>query len=309
MDNKVETEVKPKVNSNKNILIIVGVSVVIILLVVVAGLIILSNSDSGNNETSLLPENTCPDQLNNTGGKPSAIYKGKTVEMSKEVYDWVVANCEDEFNAGIPEPVITNLGVTFGEYDEQTGRAGSFIFDKVALKTNIPSNKIFFEFGAKLTTTDGTKTFPELIYNQVDADTDVTALADGTVFKISKQNESNDFSLEIRYNDNWMFIYDHVTSLNVAEGEKIKAGEAIGKVSLNRDETTGFTEIQIKEGSGRSTTTNHCPLKFLRDDLKLSFEEKITRLMSDWEAFFGDRNIYDQSTQRFPGCVLDSIKD
>jgi hypothetical protein len=274
-----------------------------------------TKKDSNNSKDSnLLSVNTCPDELTNVSGRPTAVLNGKNLDMSKEVYDWVLANCSfntDGTKKSSEKPVISNLGVNFGKYDPATGKAGDFVFSKESINMNSGGeDKIFFEFGSKIQVSGEVyKTFPEIVYNQLDIKTPVTAIGDGTVFKISTQPESNDFSLEIRFNDDWMFIYDHVIDLKFKEGDKVKSGEVLGTVSTNKDLKTGYLEIQIKQASGNTESTSYCPLQLLSTSQKATYSSKITQLMKDWEAFMNNKNLYAESAQVEPGCLLSTITE
>lgn len=86
----------------------------------------------------------------------------------------------------------------------------------------------------------------------------------------------------------------------------MKAGEIIGKVALNRDGITGFTEIQVKEVIGNKSTS-YCPLNFMSANLKAEYSAKLTKLMSDWESFMGNTSIYSEQTQTTAGCMVSSL--
>lgn len=250
-----------------------------------------------------LPANTCPSELNQVDGRPVAVYQERIYQMTKEVYDWVQENCD--FNTHLGKPVLLNLGIEgFASYDVMTGRAGPFIFDKQAAQQNWGKDRVFFEFGYEI----NGKVLPEITYAQVDADTNVVSMTDGTIFKINSQSESEDFSMEIRFNDKWMIIYDHVRNLEVREGDTVVPGQTLGKVSLNNDGQTGYTEIMVKEGDGRTTSTDHCPLLFLELSLRLTYDRYFTQLMRDWETYLGDTTVHDDSAQVAPGCLVESLR-
>jgi hypothetical protein len=316
------TAVEPSKISQKTLILIV--SAVLIIIIAIASFIIFfspkNNSNNQNNELTL-PANTCPSELKEIGGKMKAIYQGREVNMSKETYDWVLANCNQQnaqntitpTSVNNARPVLTNLGVKFGTYNSQTKKAGDFVFDKSAIRLNSgDSNKIFFEYGALLNTSQGSKVFPEIIYNQLDLNTEIAAIAEGKVIRIEYQDNgiSQDYSLEILFNNsNWVTIYDHILDVRVKEGDQITAGDILGKVAKNRDGKTGFTEIQVKYANPDGSSTSYCPLDLLTDTAKSKYSAEIAQLMKDWESFYGDTNLYNESAQIVPGCLKSSFTE
>jgi len=285
---------------NKNWLI-TGFAVLMVL--IVGGVIIAIATGKPTNSATMLPANTCPDSIDLNSGRPTAIYLGRPTEMSAETYAWVQANCKEEY----ADPVITNLGVKFADYDINTGRAGDFIFDRSILNTNLNgNNKIFFEFGSTLTQPDGSKKiFPEIIYNQLDTDTDVTALAAGKVVEVTFQPTSNDYAVGVLVNGNWAVVHDHVREVTVQVNNNVTAGQILGKVAINRDGQTGYTEIQVKDQKGAS----YCPLKYLPTDLQTVYSGYISKLISDWEMYMADTGIYNETAMTLPGCLAETYTE
>jgi hypothetical protein len=275
---------------------------------------VLLNSNSDSSAANLLPANTCPQEVTLKNGRPIAVYQNREVDMSQDVYEWVQDNCQlQSGNTGTsadytnePTPELQNLAVTFGTYDPATGYAGDFVLNKQSITMNWNSNKIMFEFGALLPSNIQS---PELGYMQLKADANILAVADGTVFRIEAQEASGDYAISIRYSENWMLEYDHITNLKVTEGQTVKAGDVIGNPGPNNDGVTGFFELMIKQGNGRDSTTFHCPVGLLAEDVKLAHENSITQLMNDWEIVFGDTTIYAQADQATAGCLLSSFTD
>jgi hypothetical protein len=194
------------------------------------------------------------------------------------------------------DPVIKNLGVKFGHYDAKTGQAGDFVFDKT-LGMALADKKIFTEFGVTR----------ELSYNMVNKDAPVTAVADAKVSEVKVDPESADFTVSLTYNDNWTIVQRHLRDVKVKRGESVKAGQVLGKVALNVNGKTGYTSIELREGSGRGKAASRCPWMFLSPTIENDVLQKYSNLMSQWETFMGDIAIYTQDDQPFPGCVATQI--
>lgn len=298
-------------------LIFAAVGIIIALVAAIGALVLISqngnqsqNNSNGKDQdiASDLPANTCPDSVTLENGRPVAIYKGKNVQMSQETYNWVKQNCDTNGSNSDEDIVIENLGVMFGNYDAMTGRAGSFVFDQQSLKNNSEFPRILLEFGSSKVENGVKVDFPELVYQQVDADTNVMALAGGKVVESKFQDFSNDYAVSVLFNDTWVVNYDHLTALEVDLNDTVQAGDVLGKVSLNRDGVTGFTEIQVKKVVG-SNSTSYCATDYLSPVVKTIFQGYISKLMSDWESYVGDTNVYDEAAQVAPGCLVKSLKD
>lgn len=251
---------------------------------------------------SILPANTCPDELI-TQGKVSAKYKGLDVNLSQETYEWVLKNCRFGDDS---RPTIANLGVDLAIYNPSTGKSGSVYYDAVAIQNNWGTSKLFFEFGSIL---PGNKVSPEMAFLQLSLGTPVVALTAGRIDAIEYQAESNDYNLSLVINDYWRVLYDHVTELTVKNGDTVEANAQLGKVSVNKDGKTGYVEIMIKEGDGKSTTINHCPMLFLAEEKKSQLVAAITSIMQNVETLAQDSSLYDQANQVIAGCVVESIVD
>ncbi len=292
--------VKP---DNRKFIIIVSVIAAVLLIIIVIIVATSTNNETvdsqlKNNLTSM-PANTCPDKLV-TEGKISAEYKGQSFNLSQTEYNWILTNCNSS-----ETPELENLGILFGDYNASTGKAGSFIFDKVALATNSQVQKPLIEFGYKVTNDGKTKILPEITYTQVDTNTDVLAMADGRVVEVT--NQGSDYAVGILFNDEWVALYDHVINLNVSLNDMVKANDVIGKVALNKDGLTGFTEIAVKKVSSNNVSEYYCPVDLLSSNIKQAYIANIKTLMQDWRAYSGDNSIYVDSQQTTPGCLLTTI--
>jgi len=289
-----------KPDNSKLVIIIVSVIAVVILIIIAIILAMSPNNKTIDsqlkNDLTSMPANTCPDKLI-TEGKVSAEYKGQSFNLSQTEYNWILANCKSSAT-----PELQNLGILFGDYNASTGKAGSFIFDKVALASNSQVQKPLIEFGYKVTNDGKTKVLPEITYTQVDTNTDVLAMADGRVVEVT--NQGSDYAVGILFNDEWVALYDHVTNLKVRLNDMVKANDIIGKVALNKDGITGFTEIAVKKVSSNNVSEYYCPVDLLSSNIKQTYIADIKTLMQDWRAYSGDNSIYVDSQQTTPGCLL-----
>jgi hypothetical protein len=322
MDNISEPVVAAPVASKRNTTLIVALAITaitLIILIVIALVLVSNNRDSS--QVSMLPVNTCPDEVTYTNERPTAVYNGKNAEMSLEVYNWVQANCEVVANNSEPmpqtppasdriaSPVLYNLGIEFGPYDSSTGKAGDIVFSNDSLMSNWNTNKVFFEFGAQVDTPEGTKTLIEITYVQLDPNADILAMADGKVVNLNLQPETNDYDFSVIYNDYWVVEYDHLRDLRFEIGDNVKAGDVIGKPSLNRSGGTGFTEVSVKQTDGQTASTHYCPVDLLAEEVKDTILSQLSVLMNEWESYSGNQNIYDQASQTIPGCIVNSVED
>ena len=203
-------------------------------------------------------------------------------------------------------PVLKNLGVEFGAWNREAGRAGAFLFNEAAKQRE----KIFLEFGARVRDSQGgTKTLPTFEYVTA-GDADVFAVADGVVLDAVFQPEYGDYELTIlpAGSANWRVYHDHVRELRVAKGQGLKAGEVIGKVGTSAG-GLGRMEIMLGAPGSQGRPVDYCPFLYFDPQLKKEFEERVSRHMRDWEEFKGDSSIYDERNHVLPGCATESLED
>jgi hypothetical protein len=120
----------------------------------------------------------------------------------------------------------------------------------------------------------------------------VRAAGPGTVVTILA-NTGRDADSEIHIRPpsapDYLIIYDHVVSLQVAVGQPVTAGQVLGRIAPWVP-GKGFTELQVNRGSGPSAVAR-CPREFGTADFNAS---------------------HDAALARFPGrgasvCVTDSV--
>lgn len=251
-----------------------------------------------------LPKETCPeDLLLKDLGRFKALYKGKELDIDHASIKWVESNCDLVSGKRSEKPVLTNLGIDFAEYDKSTGKAGDFVFPKT-LQKNWDTTQAFLEFGAKIKVTGGEKTVPDIEWLSLDPQTDVQAVTDGFVMMVQYQSDTKDFEVVMQpsLGSTWQVIYDHVIDVELKSGQRVSAGEVIGKVSLSKDGKVGRTELQINENISREQTMVHCPLELMDEAVVNNHKAKIATLIKDWETVYKNKSIFKEETSVVPGC-------
>ena len=195
-------------------------------------------------------------------------------------------------------PVLAHLAVNFAPYDPRTGRAGDFDFT-----AEKGLRKIVREFGAPVTTPDGsTKHLPELDYF-VPGGYPIVAIIDGVVSWVQEQGERDyELLLQPSAKNPWWVSYDHVRDLRVSAGQQVKVGDTLAVAS--GDDRHGFFELMV---GSYADTTAVCPLLLLAPEKRAAAEASIARLMKDWEEFKGDPGVWDEAAMTRPGCSLDRM--
>lgn len=195
-------------------------------------------------------------------------------------------------------PVIKNLGVSFAAYDSQTGRAGAFDFLKL-------QSKPFVDFGDS-----GTE--PTFTYRTAE-DADVTAIAEGYVYRVEYQSTYSDYSIlasTAQGDLTWTIDYDHIISPAVSVGDHITSGQRLGLVGTHSDIGIGRVEIQVFGGPGSGTPTSYCPWTYFDSGLIASYKAKLQKLMDDYEAYMYNTNIYnpsDYTSSGHLGCKASTV--
>ena len=201
------------------------------------------------------------------------------------------------FNPELTKPILKNLGVDFGPFDNKTMRAGAFIF-------NESEDKVFLEFGAKAPGTNGTKILPTFEY-LVAKNCNVYAICDGYIDSVKYQSDTQDYEIVIKTSplSPWLVVQDHVLNLTISVGQKIVAGTILGKPGTGIGQL-GRTEIQVYL---ETTNTNYAPFLLFDPSLREEYEQNVWNLMSDWENFKNDTTIYDQEAMIYAGCLYTTL--
>ncbi len=167
-------------------------------------------------------------------------------------------------------------------------------------------HKGFYIFGDKLPGTP-VRTNPNFEFASLKENTELVSAIDGVVMFIQEQPESKDSEVFLGTNDDtqWIIGYDHVIDLQIKKGDKVKAGDIIGKPARQNNGLLRF-EIQINHGTNDSNTKHICPTTLLDDSIKDSTIQQLSSMQAAWEKISG-LDLYDVSTQNPVGCLYKEI--
>lgn len=211
-------------------------------------------------------------------------------------------------------PQIKHLTIDIDRYNAETGLAG--VLDFHTRNTTGRTEKLFIEFGGmnswghdpiqlgtthewNFALTSGTK-----VYSPID----------GVIVWTGYDPNWNDYELGIRPSENssWAFVIDHISNIQVTDGQKIKAGDWIANAG------NGTYELTLMQDKGPDADTVYCPVPYFSPELKDSFKNKISFLISDYEKYLNDNsipissgdgvtdpsNLYNDSAMLEPGCLV-----
>lgn len=203
-------------------------------------------------------------------------------------------NPPDEDEEEIPF-IIKSLVVDIEDWNTETNTAGAFVFTSEL-------TKVFLEFGATVVGPDGPKILPTFEYI-VDDEAPVYSPIDGVINAVEYQEESADYEIHINPTaevEQMTVVLDHVLNVQVSEGQSVMAGDVVGTPGTHSSEGLGRVEIEIF-GDGYM----HCPFEFFDETTRQAYENKIWELMSDWETFTGNNDLYDEETMQeyAAGCL------
>jgi hypothetical protein len=193
---------------------------------------------------------------------------------------------------------VHNLGITFGSWDVQTGRAGDFVFLQ-------SESKVFLVLGAVVADGQGgTKELPTFEY-RIRKDARVFAIAEGRVTRLVYQQATQDWELSMRSQENPAFEvgYDHVKNPQVDVGDTVNPGDSLGNPGT-WSANLGRFEIMI---NNTETGLSYCPFCFFDPNSSDVYQNKVLQLMSDWEVFKNDASLYDENNHVYPGCRMSSM--
>jgi len=233
--------------------------------------------------------------------------------------------CDNSTEKSTPDDensfVVKHLGANLGPYNSETGMAGDLRFTHCL--ENPPM--VFWPYGYQA---DDGKLYNHITYIMPEG-TPLYAIADGYINEdIQYQTWTEDYEFSVEQfetfqsgRQSYTVFYDHV--INIAEGvEKgafIKAGQYLGTAPgfMDMKDATiqgedcfllnhlfSYPEITILDTSG----TSYCILSFADDNLVDSLRETIKRLYIDWENYYQDSTIYNESAQFDYGCIEESMQ-
>ena len=209
---------------------------------------------------------------------------------------------------GDDRPVLKNLGFDIEPWDRDTDLAGDLLFteDLVFEDDYIVSEWVFVEFGGQgQRKNDPNKNIEYWFF--VPVGTDVKAPITGIV-DVAFVEHTQDWGINFYTGENseWIVSYEHVVDVNVNDGDTVEAGEVVAKAAPRINDNIAMTELAVWRGG--QNIYKYCPFDFLDETLKPVYEEKITRLASDWEQYIG-QDVYEQERWVAPGCLVHNITE
>lgn len=159
--------------------------------------------------------------------------------------------------------------------------------------------KGFYVFGDKLS---GGRSNPNFEFASLKQGIKVVAAIDGIVGFVKQQPDTGDYEvfLQPKENSAWTIGYDHLTNVNVKQGDTVKVGDVLGEPAMQNNGLTRF-EIQINKDEDGSTTY-HCPSTLLAASAKDKLLADLVAMQQNWEANSG-LELYDIVAQDPAGCI------
>lgn len=199
------------------------------------------------------------------------------------------------------DPVLKNLLVDFEPLDPETKMAGAFDFN-----AGYNEDKLFYEFGAEARDgSGGIKLLPTFEY-RVSPSANVYAPVSGTIIGYEYQDSTADYEISIgeSLNDNVLVGIDHIKNITVSQGDKVKAGDILGKPGTWSG-SIGRVELDIYGIDGHV-----CPFNYFSKKLEDEYHTKVLQHMEDWETWKYDDTIYDEDSMIYaPGCVYNTLAE
>jgi murein DD-endopeptidase MepM/ murein hydrolase activator NlpD len=193
---------------------------------------------------------------------------------------------------------LKNLGIDVAQ-DVDFNKYATAEFTSLGMKG-------FYLFGDKLGGKTQTQLNPNFEFSSVKKDTLVVAAIDGIVAFIKEQPDSGDKEVFLQPVENspWVVGYDHLSDVSVTKGQAIKAGDTLGKPTIQGNGLYRF-EIQInKEEDGE--TTFYCPTSLLASEVRDKIVEQLSTMQDTWESTTG-LELYDSTAQKPVGCLLETM--
>jgi hypothetical protein len=215
------------------------------------------------------------------------------------------------------------LGVSDSQQNQQTGSQqqsddfalhnfGMNSLDSVLISNDATreytknKHKGFYFFGDQLADTG--KINPNFEFASIKPDTKIISAIDGVVVHIEKQAESNDYEvfLQTYEGSQWMLAYDHLTNVQVKQGDTVKVGDELGEPAIQGNGLLRF-EIQINKKQSDGNEVGFCPSSLLAADIKDDTLRQLEAMMQQWESTSG-LELYDITAQSPVGCLGETVK-
>lgn len=190
-----------------------------------------------------------------------------------------------------PEFRLENLGVN---------TIDSIYVDKEYIRNfNAGGRKGLYVFGE---TIERNRKNPALEFTPVIKDTPIIASIDGEVSYILNQDQSSDYEVFLKPSNSspWQVSYDHLTDVTLKVGDKLKAGDIVGKPALQNN---GFYRYEIQVYKNDENGGKHiCPTSVLSEAVKDMWLKGLRDLQLQWNQG-AQRIMYDTESQEPIGCV------
>lgn len=219
------------------------------------------------------------------------------------------AQSRSKKNTHEPPLRLKSIGVNLDTYDAATGKAGDFVFTK----EKIEFDRLFMGYGfvVPANSAGGAKSNPQPTY-VLPLGTPVRSLVDGVVVAMPTL-WSGDISVQVTEDgemDEWIYEMEHVIRPTVRVGDRVTAGQIVGEVSdFEKSAPAGFGVTEIGILRGGNPPSHVCPFAYLDESIKEEVVSKLKNLFEAWELYRKNPNLYDESKEVLPGCLmLDAIE-
>lgn len=217
-------------------------------------------------------------------------------------------------SAQIPN-VIENWGLNLKSFDPTTGYAGVMKVSGVrAPQFSNPADTEMYKLIVSLYGDELVGRRDPQMSLIAPLGTDVISMVTGVVCDLPKLY-SGDYSVRVALpgttcsqRPSILFEHEHLIQPRVKVGDKVNAGQVLGKVSDYKTAWTqlgfGIIEIGIWFGKKNSSLPWHaCPSSHLKPTMKTELVATLTSIMSGWMTSQGDAGLYDFSKQNPIGCL------
>lgn len=200
-----------------------------------------------------------------------------------------------------PAPVLYNLGgvdlnsdIEFNQYqlDPANGQVASV-----------------YIFGQPLPAHPGepVRINPNLEFGGLAEPIEIVAAIDGVVAFVRSQPDSTDYEVFLQTSDNseWVIGYDHLTDLQVEQGDQVAVGDVLGKAAITGQGTYRY-ELQINHEAGDSTTM-YCPTDLLDSSVQADWQVALDTFVANWDNDY--QRIYSENAYptQTGGCVKPTV--
>jgi murein DD-endopeptidase MepM/ murein hydrolase activator NlpD len=205
-------------------------------------------------------------------------------ETAPRVYDEGCPADKQEWDM-VP-PVFKHIGVDLAPVDHATGWAGAFNFNDLA---GVGGSTNFFEPFAHQQPYGGYAPISDWIFGTAPG-TNIYSPLDGIVVYVAHNSNWDDWEVIINpRNCNKSFYVvtvDHIVDVTVAIGDRVVAGQVIGKKGADHyngqyEGNARTFEITVSDANGNA----YCPLLFFPEQERIEAAAKLEQLMIDIESY------------------------